>query len=381
MAKDPSTISSSTQEYLDINDIVNDIVILNDGGASLIMTVEAVNFGLLAEAEQDAIMYAYAGLLNSLNFNLQIIIRSQTKDVSDYIHLLDDQIAQTFDERKKAQIQQYRQFVTELITQRNVLDKKFYVIVNATPLDLGLVSAQSVIPGVKNKTADQLDKGLILDKAITNLHPKRDHIIAAFARVGLYARQLATQEIIELFYLNYNPEASEGQELTDTRSYTTPLVQAGFTTMQNTQPSNNPQITQPAPTQPTPQQVQPVTQPVTQQPITQPPASMPAQPPAQAPQQPAVQPMVETSPQPISPPPAAAVQQPTNTSQAPAAPQPAAQPPEVQSAQDIINAAATAQPEPNSVVQQPMPQTPPPAAQPPQGGVVQQNQASNEASY
>lgn len=257
MSKTPASISSTTQEYLDIHDVVSDLVILKNGTTSLILTVNAVNFGLLAEAEQDAIIYAYAGLLNSLSFSMQILIRSQTKDVSDYVKQLDLQADQTLDERRKYQIRQYRQFVSEMIKERNVLDKKFYVVVSASALELGLVTAQSVIPGVKTTDVQDLDKGLILDKALNNLHPKRDHLIAQFARVGLFARQLATQEIIELFYLNYNPEAAEGQELTDTRNYTTGLVEAdpfgGRMQDQATQPvmagGTEPSV-QPTPSQP-----------------------------------------------------------------------------------------------------------------------------------
>src|SRR5690606_36549294 len=158
-----------------------------------------VNFGLLAEAEQDDIIYAYAGLLNSLNFPVQIVIHSETKDVSHYLQSLQQQEEATASDRRKQQIRKYRGFVGDLIKERNVLDKKFYFTILASALELGLVSAQSVIPGVKKAAAVELDRSLILDRALTNLYPKRDHLIGQFSRIGLYARQLTTQEIIHLF--------------------------------------------------------------------------------------------------------------------------------------------------------------------------------------
>jgi len=58
------------------------------------------------------------------------------------------------------------------------------------------------------------------------LEPRRDHLIAQFNRIGLYAHQISTQEIIEFFYNSYNPEAYEGQQITDSQDYTTMTVQA-----------------------------------------------------------------------------------------------------------------------------------------------------------
>lgn len=221
-----NSINSTTQQYLDIYDITNDLVILKDGSASVILTVSALNFGLLAEEEQDAIIYSYAGLLNSINYTIQILVKSQTKDVTNYLHLLKDQEEQAQDRLKQGNISRYREFVSNLIQERNVLDKKFYVVITASPIEMGVVSAQSVVPGVKSPEISNLEKSVIVERAKNNLEPKKDHLVAQFGRIGLYSRQLRTQEIIQLFYVSYNPEAAEGQQLTDSKNYTTPLVKA-----------------------------------------------------------------------------------------------------------------------------------------------------------
>jgi hypothetical protein len=228
MAGTVNDISSTTQQYLDIYDVSNDILILKDGSTALILTVSAMNFGLLAEPEQDAIMYAYAGLLNSLNYPIQIVIRSQTKDVTNYLQLLKDEEDSTTSDIKRNWIARYRQFVGELIKERNVLDKKFYVSIPATSLEMGLLPPSSVLPGVSQIDISKIERSIILEKAREVLEPKRDYLIQQFGRIGLQSRQLKTQEIIQLFYLSYNPEAAEGQQITDTSSYTTPLVSAGM---------------------------------------------------------------------------------------------------------------------------------------------------------
>jgi hypothetical protein len=223
---DPKSISSTSQNFLDIYDITNDIVILKNGSASVILTVNAMNFGLLAEQEQDSVIYAYAGLLNSINYPIQILIQSQTKDASSYLKLLDEREKKTKDKLKQAWIRRYSKFVSDLIRERNVLDKKFFVVIPASSLEMALTPAQDLISGFKEQSIEGVEKSVILEKAKNLLDPKRDHLIAQFNRIGLYAQQLSTEEIIRLFYTNYNPEASEGQQITNSENYTTALVQA-----------------------------------------------------------------------------------------------------------------------------------------------------------
>lgn len=221
-------ISSTTQQFLDIHDITNNFVIMKDGTASVILAVDAMNFGLLAEEEQDAVMYAYAGLLNSLNYTVQIVINSQTKDVTTYLQLLKDQESSASNETIRRRIRQYREFVGNLIHDRNVLDKKFYVVIPANSIELGFAGAKSVLPGSSKFDISAIERSMLLEKAQNILDPRRDHMIAQFARIGLFSRQLSTQEIIQLFYIQYNPEAAEGQQIGESSSYSSPLVQASI---------------------------------------------------------------------------------------------------------------------------------------------------------
>ena len=221
-------ISSTTQEFLDVYDISNDMVLLKDGTVSVILKIGTMNFSLLAEEEQDAIIYTYGSLLNSLNFSIQINIQSTVKDASKYLRLLDDRAQQTKDRIQADRIKQYRDFVANLIHERNVLEKNFFITIPAGVAEMGLYSAKNVLPGKTQFDVTSIDKPILIEKAATILEPRRDHIIAQFNRIGLTARQLNTQEIIQNFYVNYNPEAMEGQEITYSANYTTPLVRASL---------------------------------------------------------------------------------------------------------------------------------------------------------
>ena len=65
-------LSSSTQDLLPIADIVDGVVIYENGGAALVMESTSLNFGLLSETEQRAVIASYAGLLNSFNCPIRV---------------------------------------------------------------------------------------------------------------------------------------------------------------------------------------------------------------------------------------------------------------------------------------------------------------------
>ena len=209
-------IKSSTQESLDIYTIKNHLIFLKDGSCSLVLKTTAINFNLLSEEEQDATIYAYAGLLNSLSFSIQILIRSQRKNISDYINLLDNRIQGTPSQKVKEQLLSYRQFVKSLVKENRVLEKKFYVIVSFSAVELG-ISKATFNPLSKTPQKPPFDLQYIEEKASMALYPRRDHIIRQFARIGLKASQLYTSELVTLFYTIYN-QGSVTQAITPGRS-------------------------------------------------------------------------------------------------------------------------------------------------------------------
>lgn len=222
-------ITASTQDHLDIADIIDDLVILKNGGVALVLQTTAVNFGLLSETEQDAIIYAYGALLNSLNFPIQIVIRSRRMDISSYLDLLRQQEEKQTNENLRYQIKKYRHFVASIIKENRVLDKKFYIVIPFSPLELGVKPATTslldLLLPIRKKRSLPFPKDYLLKRAKDSLYPKRDHLIKQLARIGLKAQQLTSQQLAELFYDIYNPVEGGGERLNATLSdYTTPLV-------------------------------------------------------------------------------------------------------------------------------------------------------------
>lgn len=200
-------IKASTQEHLDIYTIKNHLVFLKDGSCSLVLKTTALNFNLLSEEEQDATIYTYAGLLNSLSFSIQILIRSQRKNISDYINLLDTSIQSNSSQKVKESLLSYRQFVKSLVKENRVLEKKFYIILTFSAIELG-ISKSTFNPFSKDPQKPPYELDYIEEKASMVLYPRRDHLIRQFARIGLKTSQLTTTELVTLFYSIYNQSSS-----------------------------------------------------------------------------------------------------------------------------------------------------------------------------
>lgn len=230
MPTDPLKIAikGSTQDHLPIEDIIDGVVILKDGSCASVLQVSSVNFDLLSEPEQSALVAAYGGILNSLNFPIQIVIRSSVKDVSVYLKRLIEAEEKQNNSQLKERIKFYRKFVEDTVKRNDVLSKTFYVIVRFSTVELGIKSAmkvdyKSMINPGKSKTGLPFPKEYILEKAKASLEPKIDHLIRLFSRLGLDIKPLDNTKLIELFYRIYNEEVEANQKL-DNFDYSTPIV-------------------------------------------------------------------------------------------------------------------------------------------------------------
>jgi hypothetical protein len=197
-------LTSSTQEFLPVADITEDIALYKDGGAAVVMESTSLNFGLLSEKEQEAVIAAYAALINSLSFSVQIVIRTQRKDITSYIKYLDEAGQKIRTPKLAGLMASYRKFIVEAIKKKNVLGKKFYLVIPFSPLELGVT--KSLLSLTKRKGPLPFPKSYIIKKAKITLYPRRDHLIRQAGRLGIKIRQLTTLELIELYHTAFNPE-------------------------------------------------------------------------------------------------------------------------------------------------------------------------------
>ncbi len=214
--KQTSPVKASTQAFIEIEEIKDDIVLMKDFSAATVLEVSAVNFWLLSTEEQESIIYAYAGLLNSLSFPIQILILSKRMDISAYLEYLEGRITSQLSDLIKTRLVSYREFIKNIIKKNTVLEKRFFFVVPFSPLELGISGSN---PG-------SLNKQYVINRAKTALYPKRDNLIRLLSRTGLKGTVLNNQELTELYYNLYNPSSS-GRRLGPIESYTDVVMTTG----------------------------------------------------------------------------------------------------------------------------------------------------------
>lgn len=204
-----SPIKASTQQFIEIEEIKDDILLLKDSSAALVIEVGAVNFWLLSAEEQTSLIYAYGSLLNSLSFPIQILILSKKMDISSYLEYINFKITKQHTDLMKNRLNSYRDFIKNVVKKNSVLEKRFFFVVPFSPLEMGINAASGA----------QFKKEYVIMRAKTSLYPKRDHLLRLLAKIGLRATMLQQQEMSELFLNLYNPSAT-GKKLAPIQSYT-----------------------------------------------------------------------------------------------------------------------------------------------------------------
>ena len=209
-------IKATTQDFIEIDEIKDDIVLMRDRSASLIIEVGTVNYWLLAQEEQDSIITAYGKLLNSLSFPVQILIISKKTDISTYLNLIDDKIKNQPADFMKKRLESYKNFIKTTVKKSEVLEKSFYFAIPFSPYEMGAV-----------KSIQKLTNDYIIERAKLSLYPKKDNLLRLLNKIGLKASVLQKQKIVELFYSLYNSNNNQNN-LAQIEAYGDKLNQGGF---------------------------------------------------------------------------------------------------------------------------------------------------------
>lgn len=230
-----ATNPNSTQNSLQIAEIRDGIVIMNDGSYRAVIMCKAINFDLMSPQEREAVEYSYQGFLNSLYFPVQIFIRSQKVDIRPYIDKLDKIRTEHENMLLALLMEDYIHFMSDLATQTNIMDKKFYVIIPLfATIDVGKAvgKAKNASKNFISNALGQKEQAVVinevdLERAKTELRNRVQSAISGLQQSGIQSLPLDTQELIELYYDAYNPDTATRQQLKNFDDLTAPIVTKG----------------------------------------------------------------------------------------------------------------------------------------------------------
>lgn len=208
-------ITVGTQQYLDIAEFREDTVIMRDGTLRAVLLASSINFALKSEEEQTAIISAYVGFLNNIDFPLQIVIQSRELNIDNYLNFLKQKEKEQTNELLKMQTTEYLQYINELISLGKIMNKRFYVVVSYNPVsDKQKGFFRRLTDSLKPASLIKMKEDKFL-KRRSELTRRVENIMSGLASMGINAVPLDTQSLIELFYNTYNPETSANQKLVE----------------------------------------------------------------------------------------------------------------------------------------------------------------------
>jgi len=196
-------------------------VIMNDGSFRAVIACKSINFDLMSEREREGVEYSYQNFLNSLNYPVQILVRSQRVDIGPYIERLEGIRRNQENMLLNVLMDDYINFIDVLSQEANIMDKSFFIVVPYYPTgdlaklaDVKKGGLFGALIGKKASGVTRIDKATY-DKAKDEIKNRVDTVMSGLFQMGIKCVQLNTKELGELYYNVYNPDTAVREPLGD----------------------------------------------------------------------------------------------------------------------------------------------------------------------
>lgn len=218
----------NVQAFLEMAEIRDNVLIMKDGSLRCVLMVSSINFDLKSSGEQESIIAGYQNFLNSLNFPIQILMRSKRLELGTYLNRLS-----SIEKNEKSpfilnQLKEYSNFVKSLLEVSEIMDKKFYIVVPFYPNILsGEFKKTSMIEKIKNAMnptykIEKKEEEFRLHH--TQIIDRVSMVLNELGNLGLNGALLTTRDLIELYYEIYNSDTAQREKLIDVGELTTSVV-------------------------------------------------------------------------------------------------------------------------------------------------------------
>jgi len=123
--------SKLMDKFIEVKKIDSDTITLNNGQQKAIIQVQPINFHILSTRQQQAIIGKYKDFLNSLDFPIQIIMRTVNLSLDDYFLELELKVKKSKNQKLFTQFQDFKEFMTKYIEENGVQNRLFYIAIPA----------------------------------------------------------------------------------------------------------------------------------------------------------------------------------------------------------------------------------------------------------
>jgi hypothetical protein len=181
----------SSRHQIAIKGVEDSVLLLPNDEYRIVIETSSINFHLMSEDEQDAVVDIYKAFLNSLSFPIQIVQKVRALDLDDYLQSFDAKKDKESVEVYKNQIDGYTKYVKSLVKTNKILSRQFYIVI---PYH---TKGKETLETAREQLANRL---AITEKGLGN--------------VGIKTRLLNSLELLDLFYSSYNASDAKQQPLT-----------------------------------------------------------------------------------------------------------------------------------------------------------------------
>ena len=228
-AKDAPT---STQSTLLISELRDNMVIMKDGSFRAVVACKSINFDLMSDTEREGIEYSYQGFLNSLDFTIQILVRSQKVDIAPYIEKLANIRRNNDNMLLGILMDDYIQFIDILSQEANIMDKSFFIVIpyySSPDAEKLVEQTKNFFKAFSKNKAPEVTRinRATYDKAVTEINNRVGSVISGLGQIGVPATRLNTKQLSALFYNFNNPDTAMREPLVDFSRLATTYVRKG----------------------------------------------------------------------------------------------------------------------------------------------------------
>jgi hypothetical protein len=129
----------------------------------------------------------------------------------------------------------YLAYIEDMVTQTNIMDKNFYVIVPYFPevnVKNAIASSKGFLGDFKSSIFGEKEHHVTINEQTLNaakdeLRNRVQAVLGGLQQCGVQGLPLDTQELIELYYDTYNPDTATRQKLTEFSHLIAPVVTKG----------------------------------------------------------------------------------------------------------------------------------------------------------
>ena len=198
-----ATKQVSTQEFVPIRDVRNNVVVLKNGQLCTILIASSINFALKSVDEQQAILQQFQNFLNTVDFSLQFYTQSRRLDIEPYLQKLQGRESQQDNDLMRIQLREYIQFIRTFVGEVDIMSKNFFVGIPYTPIQLDFKkNLSSILTGAKREVAIDDEK---IQENLMQLQQRVSLVEQGLNRVGVRTIALKNEELVELYYHIFNP--------------------------------------------------------------------------------------------------------------------------------------------------------------------------------